>query len=106
MSDTPMPDPFRSKPYNTKIAAPPREDGLEWAPLAGYSRLAFNGTTYAAARKCLIAMYGSFPIRLSSGNGDDEVMKAMMYAAGDGGTPYRMLHEALAKYGEIEVRDV
>lgn len=106
-----MPEPmqrepaFQVKPYTPKAQAAPKEPGLEWSPLAGYARLPFNGTSHAAVRKCLIAMYGSFPIRLSDTSGDGEVMKAMMYAAGDGGTPYRVLHEALRKYGEIEVRD-
>lgn len=117
-----MPAPITVKPYKESGAAQAAvgmvigttgpvgtirpEPGLEWCPLASPSRLPFNGTDYQSVRKALIGMWGKFPIRLSRKNADDLAMKAMMIVAGDGNEPYRILLDALATYGEIEVRDV
>ncbi len=112
MTDTahsPPRDPTRVKPFAgtpLKLPALPRQSRLEWAPLAGPQNVSFSGTDYDAVRKALIGMWGTFPIRLSKERGDDECMKAMMFAAGQGQTPYHVLHQALMQYGEIEVRDL
>lgn len=78
---------------------------IEWAPLAGPSRLPFNGTSYQAVRRVMTTMWGKFPIRLSRERGDDETLKAMMITAADGAEPYRILHQAVVQFGEIEVRN-
>lgn len=83
----------------------PEQQAIEWAPLAGPSRLPFNGTSYQAVKRVMTTMWGKFPIRLSRERGDDETLKAMMITAADGAEPYRILHQAVVQFGEIEVRN-
>lgn len=102
-------DPTRVRPYTPPVPRPTplvKQDAIEWAPLAGPSRLPFIGTDYASVRKALIGMWGPFPIRLSKTNGDDEAMRAMLFASGPGSAPFHILHQALMQYGEIELRDL
>lgn len=108
MNETPQRDAFKVKPYVPPVPKPvamPKQDVIQWSPLAGASSLSFSGTDYAAVRKALIGMWGPFPIRLSK-DADAECMKAMMFAAGEGQQPFHILHQALMQYGEIEVRDI
>ena len=101
-------DQFRSRPFTPREikVTVPKQDVIQWRPLAGASSLPFTGTDYAAVRKALIGMWGTFPIRLSKANGDHESMKAMMFAAGAGQEPFHILHQALMQYGDIELQDL
>ena len=78
------------------------EQAIQWAPMSGPERLAFNGTDYEAVRRTLIGVFGQFPIRLSRGK-HLEIMQAMAHAAGEGFKPYSTLADALDRFGELEV---
>jgi len=109
MTETTLTDPYRAKPFTPRELRPgtaPKQDVIQWRPLAGASSLPFTGTDYVAVRKALVGMWGPFPIRLSKANGDDECMKAMMFAAGEGQEPFHILHQALMQYGDIELQDL
>lgn len=78
------------------------EQAIQWAPMSGPERLAFNGTDFEAVQRALVGTFGHFPIRLSKTK-HLEILRAMSHAAGDGFKPYSTLTDALDRFGDLEV---
>lgn len=76
--------------------------GIAWAPLDKATRVSFMGTSFPAVRAALVKTFGEFPIRILPG--DETVIRGMAAAAGEGGTPYAEILEALRKHGDLELR--
>lgn len=76
---------------------------IEWCPKAGPVCLPFNGTSFRAVHQALTTAFGAFPIQLNIRD-HERMLFAMVAAGGEGAAPYRILHDAIRKFGEIEVR--
>ena len=74
---------------------------IRWAPVSQSVRVSFAGTDYQTVCSALQNTFSRFPIRLSKDH--MQILKAMGHAAGQGGTPYNKIADALEKFGELEL---
>lgn len=98
-------DPASVSPTEEFLIRTKPDGELHWMPVAKGERIRFNGTSYRDTYVALIKTFGRFPIRLEAAN-HLQVMNAMANAAGEGGTPYREIFDALNRYGSLEIQDV
>ena len=83
----------------TTVATP--KDSILWAPISTPVRVSFIGTDYQAVSRALQEAFGHFPIRLSKEH--IPTLHGMVLGAGDAGTPFKELREALKQFGNLEI---
>jgi hypothetical protein len=81
------------------------DPGIQWAPISGPVRLQFSGTSCEDTLKALQTAFGSFPVRLSTGE-HLFILRGMAAAAGGGSQPYQQLITALTQFGQLELTTV
>ena len=95
--------PFSPVDALATAAAKSRAEALEICIKEPPKPLSFLGTSFASVEQALYETFGPLPIQLSKFE-HETVLKGMAAAAGEGGTPYKQMLEALQTYDEIEVR--
>lgn len=88
---------IKQKEYNI----PQPGGNIAFCALTPPTRISFLGTSFWNVKEALLKIFNQFPFNLDESH--IPMLKAMAAAAGDGGTPYKELADAIEKHGGISV---